>query len=243
MEWSATSATEAYLDTLKLCGNHKRRYDSWMTKEPGSNEFISALAAGMKAKLIVEVAYGVSPSTVALAAAARQTGGRLVCILPEPVPAESKKVIKDSGLKDIVDFKTGDPSKLLPNYEKIDFSLVDCKNDEYTGLLKLIDVNPRRSVVVANNLVGEKKGLGGHVRCLNDEVVVRSMKHPIGKGMEVTMIGKSNDIEKRDWGSRESSSPPKTRENAMKKTISSNWIVKVDEKSGEEHIYRVPNFI
>jgi hypothetical protein len=69
------------------------------------------------------------------------------------------------------------------------------------------------------------------------------MKHPIGKGMEVTMIGKSNDIEKRDWGSRESSSPPKIRESAMKKTISSNWIVKVDEKSGEEHIYRVPNFI
>uniref|UniRef100_A0A6N2KK51 Uncharacterized protein n=1 Tax=Salix viminalis TaxID=40686 RepID=A0A6N2KK51_SALVM len=55
MEWSATSATRAYLDTLKLCGNHKKRYDSWMTKEPGSNEFISALAAGMKAKLIVEV--------------------------------------------------------------------------------------------------------------------------------------------------------------------------------------------
>ncbi|KAJ6343990.1 hypothetical protein OIU76_005680 [Salix suchowensis] len=224
------------------CGNHKKRYDSWMTKEPGSNEFISALAAGMKAKLIVEVANGVSPSTVALAAAARQTGGRLVCILPEPVPAESKKVIKDSGLKDIVDFKTGDPSKLLPNYEKVDFSLVDCKNDEYTRLLKLIDVNPRRSVVVANNLVGEKKGLGGHVSCLSDEVVVRSMKHPIGKGMEVTMIGKSNDIEKRDWG-RESSSPPKIKENTMKKIISSNWIVKVDEKSGEEHIYRVPNFI
>ncbi|KAJ6675218.1 DUF1442 FAMILY PROTEIN [Salix viminalis] len=215
MEWSATSATRAYLDTLKLCGNHKKRYDSWMTKEPGSNEFISALAAGMKAKLIVEVANGVSPSTVALAAAARQTGGRLVCILPEPVPAESKKVIKDSGLKDIVDFKTGDPSKLLPNYEKIDFSLVDCKNDEYTRLLKLIDVNPRRSVVVANNLAG--------------------------KGMEVTMIGKSNDIEKRDWG-RESSSPPKIKENTMKKIISSNWIVKVDEKSGEEHIYRVPKF-
>ncbi|KAG5231468.1 hypothetical protein IMY05_014G0076200 [Salix suchowensis] len=205
MEWSATSATKAYLDTLKLCGNHKKRYDSWMTKEPGSNEFISALAAGMKAKLIVEVANGVSPSTVALAAAARQTGGRLVCILPEPVPAESKKVIKDSGLKDIVDFKTGDPSKLLPNYEKVDFSLVDCKNDEYTRLLKLIDVNPRRSVVVANNLVGEKKGLGGHVS--------------------------------------KSSSPPKIKENTMKKIISSNWIVKVDEKSGEEHIYRVPNFM
>ncbi len=87
----------------------------WMTRETGSNEFISALAAGMKAKLIVEITSDVSPSTVALATAARHTGGRLVCILPEPVLAESKKVIRDSGLKDIVEFRTGDPSELLPD--------------------------------------------------------------------------------------------------------------------------------
>lgn len=80
----------------------------------------------------------------------------MVCILPEPILAESNKVIKDSGLKDLVEFKTGDPFELLTNYENIDFSLVDCKNDEYTGLLKLLDVNLRKSVVVATNLVGER---------------------------------------------------------------------------------------
>lgn len=217
-----------------------RRCESWMTREPGSNEFISALAAGMRAKLIVEVISGVSASTVALAAAARHTGGRLVCILPEPVLAESKKVIKDSGLKDMVEFKTGDPSELLPNYENIDFSLVDCKNDEYTRLLELLDVNPRKSVVVANNLVGEKQGLGGHVRGMKDKAVVRSMKHPIGTGMEVTMIGESNDMEKGDQGGG-CQFQPETSSGAMKKTAKSKWIFKVDAESGEEHIYRVPN--
>ncbi|XP_050238545.1 uncharacterized protein LOC126688026 [Mercurialis annua] len=247
MDWSAASATKAYLDTLKLCGDHKRRCESWMTREPGSNEFISALAAGMKAKLIVEVTYGVSPSTVALATAARHTGGRLVCILPEPVLAESKKVIKDSGLKDLVEFRTGDPSQLLPDYENVDFSLVDCKNDEYTRLLKLIDVNPTKSVVVANNLVGSKKGLGGQVISRGimkdkDEVVVRSTKRPIGKGMEVTMIGKSiNPIaQMRDCGVGYDflafGGGMMKKESGKK----SNWIVKVDEVSGEEHIYRVP---
>ena len=50
--------------------------------EPESPELISALAAGMNAQLIVEVSSAPSATTIALAAAARQTCGRLVCILP-----------------------------------------------------------------------------------------------------------------------------------------------------------------
>ncbi len=70
-------------------------------------------------------------------------------------------------------------------------------------MLNLLDVNPTKSVVVANNLVGAKKGLGGHFRRITKdtkEVVVRSTKRPIGKGMEVTMIGRSNVNDKRDPG-------------------------------------------
>lgn len=167
-------------------------------QEPGSNEFVSAIAAGMKAKLIVEVTSRASSSTIALAAAARQTGGKLVCILPEPVLDESKEVINNSGLKDQVEFRTEDPSQLLPSYENIDFSFVDCKDESYAKLLNLLDVNPMRSVVVANNLVGDRKGLGGCVRRKDDgKVAVRSVKHPIGKGMEVTMISKNDETGKR----------------------------------------------
>lgn len=200
------------------------------------------MAAGMKAKLIVEVTSGVSSSTIALAAAARQTGGRLVCILPEPILAESKKVIKDSGLKDIVDFQTGDPHELLPHYEHIDFSLVDCKMDDHDQLLQLIDVNPRRAVVVAKNLERGRKGLAGHVRGMDhDRVPIRSTKHPIGKGgMEVTMIGQCHSIEIGHQG-RENREKKSRGGGAKKSTGKSKWVVKVDEESGEEHIFRVPN--
>ncbi|KAF5733514.1 hypothetical protein HS088_TW17G01058 [Tripterygium wilfordii] len=233
MEWSAASATKAYFDTLKLCENHRRRSNSWKTRELGSTEFLSALAAGMRAKLIVEVTPRVSPSTIALATAARHTGGRLVCILPEPVLPESKKIVKDMGLKDAIEFKTGDPSELLPSYRNIDFSLVDCKNDECTRLLKLLDVNPQRSMVVANNLVGDKKWLEGHVREKKEKIAVRSIKYPIGTGMEVTMISGTNGIEKQNQS-------PSRGSSLRKNTTKSNWVVNVDE-NGEEHIFRVIN--
>ncbi|MFQ6619880.1 hypothetical protein Gotur_001169 [Gossypium turneri] len=96
MEWSAASATKAYLETLQL----------WKTREPRSNEFISALAAGMKSKLIVEVKSSVSPSTLALATTAKHTGAKFVCILPEAALPEVKRESKDLGLTDVVKFKT-----------------------------------------------------------------------------------------------------------------------------------------
>ncbi|XVE77279.1 hypothetical protein DITRI_Ditri13aG0049600 [Diplodiscus trichospermus] len=224
-----------------MCNNPKRRNDSWKTREPGSNEFISALAAGMKSKLIVEVKSSVSPSTIALATAAKHTGARFVCILPEAALPEAKRETKDSGLMDIVDFKTGDPTEILQNYEKIDFSLVDCKNDDYPKLLKMIKVNPNKAVVVATNLAGDKEGLGGHVIGMKGKVPVRSMKHPIGKGMEITTIGRTNKIERRNQGGGVQFGAER-RGILMKKNVASKskWIVKVDEENGEEHIFRLP---
>ncbi|MBA0847269.1 hypothetical protein Goshw_015433 [Gossypium schwendimanii] len=151
MEWSAASATKAYLETLQL----------WKTREPRSNEFISALAAGMKSKLIGEVKSSVSPSTLALATAAKHTGAKFVCILPEAA---------------------------LP------------ENGDYPKLPNTIKVNPKRAVVVATNLSDDKQGLGAHIVGKKNKVTVRSMKHPIGKGMEITTIGKTNTSERHDQG-------------------------------------------
>ncbi|PIN17343.1 hypothetical protein CDL12_10001 [Handroanthus impetiginosus] len=189
----------------------------------------------MSAKLIVEVTSEVSPSTVALAAAARQTGGKLVCILPEPKLDKSQKAINDSGLTEMVEFKTGDPAEALLSYENIDFSLVDCKADDYGKLLEKLDVNPKRSVVVANNLLEGEKGLEGHLKGVEKKTKVRSMIHPIGNGMEFAMIG---NREKSKSGSCCITSERKG--GVVRKTEKSKWIFQVDEKTGEEHIFRLP---
>lgn len=151
------------------------------TQEPGSNEFVSALAAGMKSKRIVEVASTVFTSTIAIAVAAKQTGAKLVCIqiLPEQASSESKRVIKQLPFEDIVEFKTGEASEVLTNYQNIDFTLVDWnKNEDCIKLLNVLDVNPKKSMVMENNLDGERTCLGGHFKEMNDAMdSVRSTKH------------------------------------------------------------------
>ncbi|XP_021677858.1 uncharacterized protein LOC110662986 isoform X2 [Hevea brasiliensis] len=66
--WSAENATKAYLRALKM---GKR------SKEPDMAEFISALAAGNNAQLMVVASARVAGSTtLPLVAAAQQTGGQ-----------------------------------------------------------------------------------------------------------------------------------------------------------------------
>lgn len=189
---------------------------------------------------MVEVASGgASPTTIALATAAVHTGGRLVCMLPELVLAESKKVMQDSGLKDVVQFETGEPSELLPRYKNIEFSVVDCNRDYGTDLLKLLDINPRRSVVVKNKLVRDRKGMGGQVRELADKEAIRSLTYSLGEDMEVTVITEHDEVDDIDRGNR--SHWKAERRSSMARTTSNNkWLVKVDERSGEEHIFRMP---
>ncbi|XP_031495651.1 uncharacterized protein LOC116261158 [Nymphaea colorata] len=236
MGWSPTSATNAYFEALKLCKADHRTCENC---EPHTCELLSALAAGMSAKLIVEVTSNVSLSTIALAAAARQTGGRLVCILPEPMTlnGRSTRMIRESGLKDMVEFKVGDPFELVPKYENIDFSLVDCGSDDNIGLFKLLDVNPRRSVVVADNLGRGRRGMGKYVmKGVMKGKVVRTVTHPIGREMEVTKIGRKDEFE--TCRERRGPGAPTWKLGGRK----SKWVVRVDEESGEEHIFRVPNW-
>ncbi|KAJ3700977.1 hypothetical protein LUZ61_004682 [Rhynchospora tenuis] len=240
MVWSPESAANAYLDTLKLCKNElerKKSDPSVIPVQPQKSEFISALAAGTSAQLIVEVSPEASHSTIALAAAARQTGGRLVCILPqEESLAPSKEVMEESGLDDVVDFQVGDPAELLPKYENIDFSLVDCNSESYEDVLKIIDVNPKKSVVVANNLKEGREGLSMEVPGGKDGMV-RSEKHMIGNRMEVTMIGRNAGMGWLKKGKEGMNTTGSDKRRRPKRKI--RWVKKIDEQSGEEHLYRL----
>jgi predicted O-methyltransferase YrrM len=155
--------------------------------EPDSAEFICALAAGMRATSLLEIGGSSGISTIALAAAARQTGGRLVSIEIEPArQAASRATLGDLGLADYVDFVLADAGDVLDRYQGLQFVLIDCEKEDYVRFFDRLRLAPG-AVVVADNILSHALwDYVGHVRAVP---AIQSVTLPIGKGLEVSRVG------------------------------------------------------
>lgn len=159
--------------------------------EPPSAEFLCALAAGVGARRLVEIGGSSGISTIALAAAARETQGRLTSIEIEPSrQAESRETLKGLGLDQFVDYLCDDARTILPSLGEVDFALIDCEKEDYIGFFDLLEIAPGGFTVADNILSHTLTEYVAHVRSRRG---VESTTFPIGKGLEVTKLlaGKS----------------------------------------------------
>uniref|UniRef100_A0A7C8ZDB9 Uncharacterized protein n=1 Tax=Opuntia streptacantha TaxID=393608 RepID=A0A7C8ZDB9_OPUST len=181
--------------------------------EPDVAEFISALAGGNNAQLMVEVCWSIAgPATLALVAAAHPTGGRVVCIVPGMKEVQLSKS-ELSGHLDSVELVTGDPHTLLTNqYKGADFLVVDFRINDQEVIFSTGQKN--KGLVVGYNAqqMVPSKELGGHFL-------------PIGEGLLVSNVPKTS--RSRGYGT------------GATRKVRSKWIVKVDNCTGEEHVFRV----
>lgn len=152
--------------------------------EPASAEFVCALASGSGVRRLLEIGGSTGLSTIALAAAARQTRGRLISIEIEPTrQALARQHLTTLGLAGHVDFVRADAGEVLPGYEALEFVLIDCEKDDYVRFLGLLRL-ARGAVVVADNILSHD--LGRYVEAVRGYPGVESMTLPIGKGLEVS---------------------------------------------------------
>jgi predicted O-methyltransferase YrrM len=152
--------------------------------EPSSAEFICALAAGIGAKRMLEVGGSSGASTIALAAAARHTSGRVTSIEKEPKrQAESRETITRLGLAPYVEFVLEDAASVLKRVGEFDFVFIDCEKDDYPRFFDLLHVAPG-GVVVADNIISHS--LGGYVAHVRARPGIGSITLPVGQGLEVT---------------------------------------------------------
>lgn len=152
--------------------------------EPPSAEFICALAAGIRARRLLEVGGSSGLSTIALAAAARATGARLVSIEVEPSrQALARQRVAGLGLSDRVDFVLADAGHVLAQYDELDFVLIDCEKEDYERFLSLLRLAPG-ALVVADNILSHN--LGQYVSAVRGYPGVESVTLAIGKGLEVS---------------------------------------------------------
>ncbi|CAK7347905.1 unnamed protein product [Dovyalis caffra] len=206
--WSAENATKAYLHALKM---GKR------DKELDVAELISALAAGNNAQLMVIASASKidRSTTLSLVAAAHQTGGNVVYILP----TKSNLCASQNALgpyADCVKFVIGDAKTLLPkDYRGADFVLVDCDIDECKEVLRAAQECSKhgKGLIVGYNAFHK----GSSWSC---EFKTRFLH--IGEGLLVTRIG-----------------PTGKGTGGCSHGKRSTWVTEVDKCTGEEHVYRI----
>jgi len=152
--------------------------------EPASAEFICALAGGCGTRRLLEIGGSSGLSTIALAAAARSTGGRLISIEIEPSRQElARWRLKELGLAGHVEFVLADAGRVLGHHEALEFVLIDCEKDDYERFLGLLRLSSG-AVVVADNIVSHD--LHQYVTAVRAYPGVESVTLPIGKGLEVS---------------------------------------------------------
>ena len=139
-----------------------------------------------RATRLLEIGGSSGISTIALAAAARQTGGRLVSIEIEPArQAESKRTLADLGLDDRVDYVLADAGTVLDRYAGLEFVLIDCEKDDYVRFFDLLRLAPG-AIVVADNILSHD--LWEYVRHVRAVPGIESVTLPVGKGLEVSRV-------------------------------------------------------
>ena len=152
--------------------------------EPESAEFICTLAAACRARTLLEIGGSTGVSTIALAAAARQTNGRLVSVEIEPKRQdEARRTLQALGLLDVIEFVLADAGAVLNRYSGLDFVLIDCEKEDYVRFLGMLRLAPG-AIVVADNILSH--GLWDYVRNVRSRSGVESVTLPIGKGLEVS---------------------------------------------------------
>ncbi|XP_024383808.1 uncharacterized protein [Physcomitrium patens] len=188
MGWSPESAAQAYMQTVELCMvGIGKKYTSTAV-EHHSTEFLAALAGGIEAKLLVQVTTCASPATVALAVAARKTGGRLICVLSESDALLNAMVAMNTlGLSRVVEFIVGNSKDILPQFSDVDFALIDCKQEESLDIFDHLRLTPTRAVVVAENLF-KRDARASYEKKMTNRPGFNSTILPIGKGIEVARL-------------------------------------------------------
>lgn len=189
-------------------------------KEPAVAEFISALAAGNNAQLMVVACAGAADSTtLALVSAAHQTGGHVVCIVSGHDELNASKKVLGVNASE-VQFMVGEVQQELLLLRQADFVVIDCNHVSHGEIVKAIRDGGMQNgaVVVGCNALSCR---GSWWSCGS-----KSQLLPIGKGLLVTR-----------FGGRSSASPK--HGSGVSKSRSSRWIVKVDKCTGEEHVYKI----
>lgn len=136
---------------------------SYLSVGPEQGRFLYIAARATAARRIVEFGSSFGVSTLYLAAAARDTGGRVTgSEYHEEKAARAEANLREAGLADVAEIRRGDALSTLAGLDgPVDLLFLDGAKDLYLPVLKLLEPKLRPgSLVIADNvdMLGDEKG-------------------------------------------------------------------------------------
>jgi predicted O-methyltransferase YrrM len=169
-----------------------RRDEFLISVGPRTGTLLNILAKEAGARAILEIGASYGYSTIWLADAARETGGRVVSLeLSEAKVAYGRERLAQAGLADYVEFRLGDARESLAQLTgPFEFVLLDLWKDLYIPCFDAMYPKLARGAFVAAdnmlepaNTVAHANAYRAHVRSKGD---VDTILLPVGSGVELT---------------------------------------------------------
>ncbi len=152
------ASVRAQLDAAKAAGEYSFDLlpkDVYLAIEPAMGVFLNLCAKTIGAKTIVEFGTSYGISTIYLAAAAKDVGGKIIGTELEATKAEKARAnLEEAGLGDLVDIRVGDAMETLKEIEgPVDLLFLDGWKDLYVQMAKMMEPELRPgSLVLADNI-------------------------------------------------------------------------------------------
>ena len=148
---------------------------------------------------ILELGTSYGYSTLWLAEAARQTGGKVITLdLADYKQAYAAEALGRAGLADVVEFRNGDALKIIPTLEDgLDLVFVDLWKDLYVPCLDLF--YPKLApgaVIVADNMLRpamDRTNALNYRRAVRAKPRITSVLLDLGQGLEVSRFAGPQD--------------------------------------------------
>ncbi|QLH40658.1 MAG: class I SAM-dependent methyltransferase [Defluviicoccus sp.] len=159
---------------------------------PNTGQLMHVLAGSLAAPNILEIDTSYGYSTIWLADAARNSGGRVTTLeLQAYKSAHAREKAVEAGLAEYIDFKVGEAVALIRELPLLfDFVLLDLWKDLYLPCLEAFypKLNPGAIVVSDNMIFPGGEDVARYGQAVRAKPGMTSILLPVGSGIEVSRL-------------------------------------------------------
>lgn len=174
---------ENYESVLKRLEKTAKQYTNIA---PENGQFLSILIRSIQAQNVLEVGTSNGYSTLWLAAALKETGGRLITLeFDQKRAAEAQTHLQEVGLDGIVDVRIGNALDEIPKCDAtFDLVFLDAEKNEYRRYLELAFPNIRPGgVIVADDTVTMRDEMPDYIEFVFGTPLLHSVDIPLDDGI------------------------------------------------------------